>query len=196
MALAAVLAAYSLLPFVAPGLFAVVVGPIAPEYARDQVPALAERALWDWSHRVGVAVLLILGALQVLRARRRGDWHRARGWAYAGLVALACAGGAWMLAVAPFDPGEVLPGLVFAALFAGFTVRGIVRVRRGDVAGHARDMRRSFALALGPLFVRVAYVPIWAVLGMDQRAAMGPSFWIGWGLPLLALEVWRRARMT
>jgi len=53
-------------------------------------------------------------------------------------------------------------------------------------------LQRSFALALGPLLVRVVYVPLWAALGVDQREAMGPAFWLGWGLPLLAFEVWRR----
>lgn len=149
--------------------------PLAPEYIRDQLPALARFPLWDLSHRAGGAALLCLGVLQ-LRGWSRG--HRERGRAFSAVALLLATGGVWMAATSPFGPGELAPALVFAVALLGSLAL---------VAEHRRWMRRAFALALGPLAVRAVHM----LLAGDERAAMAPAFWIGWPLPLLALELSR-----
>lgn len=47
----------------------------------------------------------------------------------------------------------------------------------------------SYAVALGPLLVRVVHIIL--TTGMSEREAMAPAFWIGWTLPLLVLEARR-----
>ncbi len=199
VACAVLLAAYAVLPLAAPELAADIFEPIAPVYVREQMPTLAREYLaWDWTHRVGCAALVLVGLSQVLRAWTGHSVgriaHKVAGRLYVALVLLAAVGGLWMVLTAPFDPSEVLPTFVFAGLLVSFTSWGIASAECGDIVVHRRAMRRSYAVALGPLFVRVVYVPAWAALGVDQHAAMGPAFWVGWAAPLVALELWDLTR--
>ena len=185
--LAAVLAAYACAPLVlgtetAADLFA----PLAREYVREQVPVLASFTARDWSHRAGGAVLLLAGLQQLSGLRR---WHRAIGRLYAALVSVMSIGGAWMAVTAPFSPAETLPALVFAGLLEGFVILGIAAARAGRLAEHRRWMERSYAVALGPLLVRVVHIIL--TTGMSEREAMAPAFWIGWTLRHLVLEARR-----
>ena len=182
---ALMLAGYACAPLVL-GLHGaqVLLAPLAPEYIRDQMPALARFPIWDLTRRAGGAALLGLGALQ-LRGWSRG--HRERGRAFSAVALLLATGGVWMAAVSPFGPGELAPAMVFALALLGSIILGILAIRAGLGAEHRRWMRRAFALALGPLAVRAVHM----LLTGDERAAMAPAFWIGWPLPVLALELSR-----
>lgn len=183
--LAAVLAAYSCAPLIlGDDAAAMLFGPLAREYVRDQVPALAAHVTWNWTHRLGGFALLLAG-LRQLRSFAR--WHRVIGRLYVALAAVMSLGGAWMACVSPFSPDETLPALLFAGLLLGFTALGVVAIRSGRTAEHIRWISRSYAVALGPLFVRIVHVLLTNV-GMMEREAMAPAFWIGWVLPLLILE--------
>jgi len=186
-ALAVILAAYACAPLIlGHETAAVLLGPLAPEYIRTQVPVLASFPVWDWTHRAGGAALLLAGLSQL---RDFHHWHRAIGRLYAALATVMALGGAWMAVTAPFSPAETLPALVFAGLLEGFVVLGIVAARAGRFAAHRRWMQRSYAVALGPLLVRVAHIAL--TTGMSEREAMAPAFWIGWAIPLLVLEARR-----
>ena len=185
--LAFLLAAYTCAPLILRHETAArLLSPLAPEYIREQVPMLAAHAFWDWTHRAGGAALLLVGLLQLHSFRR---WHRAIGYAYATLATVMSLGGGWMAVTLPFSPDETLPALVFAALLEGFVILGIVAARAGRLAEHRRWMERSYAVALGPLLVRLAHMAL--TTGMSERDAMAPAFWIGWTLPLLVLEARR-----
>lgn len=166
---------------------AALLGVLAPEYARDQLAVLAGYATWEAGHRLGGAALVLLGLVQMLG--RRG--HRWTGYAYAALAPVMASGGSWMVLRAPFAPGEVVPTLLFAALLVGFTAAGIVSAVRRDLPRHRLWMARSYAVVLGPVVVRMVYVAQWAGLGVPEREAMAPAFWVGWSLPLVVHEVWR-----
>lgn len=186
-ALAVILAAYACAPLIlGRETAAALLAPLAPEYVRMQVPVLASFPAWDWTHRAGGAVLLLAGLSQ-LRGFRR--WHRAIGRLYAALATMMALGGAWMACASPFSPAETLPALVFAGLLAGFVILGVAAARAGRFAAHRRWMQRSYAVALGPLLVRVVHIAL--TTGMSEREAMAPAFWIGWALPLLVLEARR-----
>lgn len=186
------LAAYAVLPFLlGRDLAVVVLGPLAPEYFAEQVPWLAQVTAWDLSHRIGGAALLVLGLGQ-LRWRGR-DAHRRRGWTFAALALSSALGGSWMALSAPFSEREVAPALTFAALLVACVGLGLRHVRR-DIPAHRRWMERALALCVGPLTVRVAHVALCHLFELDERAAMGPAFWLGWPVPLLALEIRRRLR--
>lgn len=185
--LAAVLAAYTCAPLILGHETAArLLSPLAPEYVREQVPALAAHAVWDWSHRAGGAALLLVGLLQLHSFRR---WHRVIGYLYAALATVMSLGGGWMAVTAPFAPDETVPALVFAGLLEGFVILGIAAARAGRISEHRRWMERSYAVALGPLLVRLAHIIL--ATGMSERDAMAPAFWYGWLLPLLVLEARR-----
>jgi uncharacterized membrane protein len=183
-ALAVVLALYAVAPLVIGASAATtLLTPLAEEYVREQIPVLASYAAWDWTHRVGGFALLACGLLQL---RGFQSWHRVIGRAYAALASVMSLGGAWMAVTAPFSPAETLPALVFAALLEGCVVLGIAAARAGRIPEHRRWMQRSFAVALGPLLVRMVHIVL--ATGMSEREAMAPAFWIGWSIPLLVLE--------
>lgn len=70
----------------------------------------------------------------------------------------------------------------------------VLAIRR-QIAAHRAWMIRSFALVLGPMTIRLAYVPIWMIGGVPERETIAPSFWIGWLLNLAIAELWiRRSR--
>lgn len=160
-------------------------GILAPHYAREQLGVLAGFPIWEAVHRVGGSALVLLGLLQYARLRS----HRWTGWAFVGLALAAGLGGAWMVLERPWTAGEVAPTLLFAGLLLGFTAAGLVTARRRAWPAHARWMSRALAVALGVGTVRLVYVALWAVLVVDQRAAMALAFWIGWPLPLAAYEL-------
>lgn len=167
-----------------------VLGVLAPDYAREQLAVLADFPVWEAIHRVGGSALVLLGLLQYERLRS----HRWTGLAFVLLALTSALGGAWMVLQRPWSAAEVAPTLLFAALLIAFVVAGIVTARRRDWPAHTRWMSRAFAVALGVGTVRLVYVAIWAVLGVDQHEAMGLAFWIGWPLPLAAYELSARAR--
>lgn len=181
--LAILLAVYACTPLVlGADTASMIFGPLAPEYVRDQVPVLAAHVTWNWTHRLSGAALLLAGLLQL---RGFSRWHRIIGRLYVALAATMALGGGWMACTSPFSPAETLPALIFAGLLLGFVILGVLTAQAGLVTEHQRWMRRSFAIAVGPLTVRVVHILL--ATAMSEREAMAPAFWIGW-VPLLVLE--------
>ncbi len=164
---------------------------LAPVYAREQLPVLAGFPIWNVLHRVGGSALVVLGLLQL----RRGAHHRAAGYVFVALTLLTVVSGVWMVTRRPFAEAEMLPTAVFAGLLLGYVALGVEAAIAGRRDQHRRHMERALAVAIGPVVVRAIYIVLWAALGIEEPAAMGPAFWIGWPLPLAVLELHRwRAR--
>lgn len=159
--------------------------PLAPEYVQKQIPILAFHTIWNWSHRIGGIILVLLGLKQL---RGFAKYHRILGYIYVILVGLMSIGGVWMVFTSPFSPNESLPTIVFAFLLLSFTFLGVINAKNFNK--HTKWMQRSFAIAIGPLFVRLIYMIL--EMFMPEVEAMTPSFWIGWGIPLLILETGRK----
>jgi hypothetical protein len=59
-------------------------------------------------------------------------------------------------------------------------------------------MVRSYALVLGPMMVRFAYIPTWALFGVPERESIVIAFWVGWLINVAVAEWWiatRRRRL-
>lgn len=72
------------------------------------------------------------------------------------------------------------------------TAIGVRSAQAGAIARHRRWMARSYAIALGPLLVRGVHMLL--ATWLTEREAMAPAFWVGWLLPLAALELCGRAK--
>lgn len=174
-----------------------VVRHIAHDYAILQLPVLAASPVWEALHRLGGALLVLAGLLQFSDRLRRGAprVHRATGWVYVPLAMLAAGSGMWMVLRHSFGgPLEVVPTLVFGAAMIVTTGVALVQALRRRFRGHRAWMLRSYALVLGPMTVRIVYVPLWMLLGLPERHAIWVSFWIGWSIPVVLAELWIRRR--
>lgn len=171
---------------------------IADEFASVQLEVIRAHPLSEHLHRLGGSALVLAGLLQFSERlrRRRPALHRAIGRCYVGLAMLAAGSGITMGVTRPFGGiSEAVPSVVFgAALIAVTTVALTLALRRRFVA-HRAWMIRSFAIALGPMMVRIVYVPLWMVFGLPEREVVGVSFWLGWIINIVIAELWlRRAR--
>ncbi len=165
------------------------------------MPAVAhyrpEVPLALFAHLLGGPLALLLAPFQLwggLR-RRHPALHRWSGRLY-GLAVLT--GGLGSLALLPHFTGTAFALTGFAALavlWLAFTALGIARARAGDIAAHRRWMRRSVALTLAAVTLRLVMAPLmlagWSVVETYQITA-----WGSWLLNLALLELWqaRRAR--
>lgn len=136
-------------------------------------------------------------------------WHRISGRLYIFLgVVPAGLCGLVIGAVSPFGPVLRASNVLLATLWLTCTLMGFRMARLGRYADHRRWMTRSVALTLSIITNRV-----WAVVfivtlepqlhtmfgGNEQlmvQAIAGLSAWLGWVLPLVAVEWWlvERAR--
>jgi hypothetical protein len=164
-------------------------GFLAPEYMAAQIPILNSHSIWNYSHRISGPLLLLIFLLQ---SKGFSSYHRILGYVYVILAMIMSIGGVCMVLTSPFNPNETLPTVIFALLLLIFTLCGITSIKSGGLKNHIKWMNRSFAIALGPLTVRIVYMIL--SLFMSEYEAMTPSFWIGWGLPLILMEVFGEKR--
>jgi uncharacterized membrane protein len=203
-------AAWGLLPaLVALAFLALALPPyltLDPAGSRVPVPAAPPAFYPLLLAHVGFGSVALLGAcLQVwpgLRARRP-RWHRAAGRVYVFCGVLPAASSGFAIGVmTPFGPVARASNLLLATLWLTCTWIGWRRGRSGRFVEHRRWMLRSVALTFSILTNRV-----WATLGFvwlgpalettfhgDERlltwTLAGLSTWLGWTLPLLAVEAW------
>ena len=166
-----------------------IMGFLAPEYMATQIPILNSYSIWNYSHRIGGPLLLLIYLLQ---SKGFSKYHSTLGYIYLMLVFVMSIGGTYIVLISPFNPNETLPTLFFALLLLTFTLCGITSIKSGDLKNHVKWMNRSFAIALGPLTVRIVYMIL--SLFMSEYEAMTPSFCIGWGLPLILMEVFGKEK--
>ena len=177
------LVVYSLFPIALPEpIVSSILNFLAPDYAEKQIPILASFTIWNYTHRIGCALLALLGLHQL---KGFSKYHRVIGYAYAVLALISAVGGIYMVFTSPYNTNEVLPILVFASLLVIFIVCGIINSKNLKV--HKKWMRRSFSIVLGPLIIRIVYM-IFALF-MSEHEVMVPSFWIGWITSLIGCEI-------
>lgn len=175
---------YSLFPLIFPHeTVSLILNFLAPEYAEKQIPILASYPIWNWSHRIGGASLLLIGLLQL---KGFSKYHRLFGYIYVIFAIISAIVGSWMVSTAPFVASETLPTLFFAFLLITFILCGVVNTK--NLKKHKKWMQRSFAIVLGPLFVRIVYIIL--SFFVTEYESMTPSFWIGWGIPLIVYEIY------
>ena len=170
---------------------------IAHEFATVHLPVIRSFPVSEHLHRLGGSLLVLAGLLQFSDSLRRSQprMHRAIGWVYVPLALLAGLSGATMAWRHPFGGVlEVIPSLVFGAALVVVTIVALMLARRRKVQRHQEWMIRSYAIVLGPMTIRIVYVPLWMLLGVPERHAIWISFWLGWVLNLAVAAAWIRAR--
>ena len=78
----------------------------------------------------------------------------------------------------------------FGALFLFSLAKAIRHIRRKEVHRHREWMIRTFALAMGVASIRVFIGLFSALSDLGFEEVFGTSFWLGFGVNLLAAEVW------
>jgi uncharacterized membrane protein len=170
---------------------------LAPDYGEVQLDVLASRPASEFLHRVGGTILLAAGLLQFsakLR-RERPKLHRAVGYVYVVLALSAGCSGIYLGVRAPFaGVAETIPAVLFGLALIATTVVALRLARQRRFEVHREWMVRSFAFVLGPISMRVYYLPAWSVFGIDELDAMWIAFWLGWLSTWIPAELWIAAR--
>lgn len=146
-----------------------------------------------FAHILGAPLALALAPFQLWQGLRRArpGVHRAMGYVYVSAVLVA---GVGSLALLPQFQGTAFAAAGFACLavlWIGFTLRGVLLARAGDLAAHRRFMLRSVALTFGAVTLRLIMAPLmaqgWSVVDTYQITA-----WGCWVPNLVAVEIWLR----
>lgn len=156
-------------------------------------------------HVVFASLAMVTGIVQIIPALRTRfpEWHRRSGRVYifagvlpAGLTGLVIG------ILTPFGPVLRASNVLLAVLWLTCTFTGFRMARAGRSADHRRWMLRSVTLTLSIITNRVwaviftlALVPHLDTTFGGSQALMvqtiaGLSGWLGWVLPLLAVEWW------
>lgn len=158
---------------------------------------------------IALATVAILTALVQSWPGVRARWprvHRRVGRVYVAAVLPAAAIGMVIGAATPFGPMLATGSVVLAALWLWFTVNGYLAARRRRFAAHRRHMLRSVALAFSIITNRIwnpiLYLTLQplrdSVFGGDEERFIwlvaGLSGWLGWTVPLLAVQWWLYCR--
>jgi uncharacterized membrane protein len=149
-------------------------------------------------HVIGGAAYLLFGLLQFSsRVRRRNiRYHR---WAGRALVAtglaMAIAGLYFGIRFPYAGLAEIIPVTTFGALFVFALGRGFVAIRRRDIARHRVWMTRAFAIGAGISVVRLVAPGadfVFTPIGWTPGEIFVLSLWSGWGVSIVAAELWLR----
>lgn len=144
-------------------------------------------------HVVPAALFALLAPLQFSR-RIRTRHIRVHRWSGRVLVAIALPIGITGLIFGLFMPFagllEASGVAVFGAFFLFALVRAVVAIRHKDVANHREWMIRMFSIAIGVSTVRLVGFPLLLLTRKGPEAWFGHSIWLGFGLTLLAAELW------
>jgi uncharacterized membrane protein len=146
-------------------------------------------------HIVGGGIALLAGPWQLM-PRLRNRWprlHRATGYVYIAMVALAGSAGLIMAVSAWGGPIAQLGFTGLAIAWLATTALGLQRILSGDRAGHRAWMTRSFAVAFAAVSLRIQ-APLLGVLGVDAAIAYQIVAWSSWvpNLVLVQLMLARR----
>ena len=178
------------------------VAPGSPEYLRleREIPEtsrnLNESPRWTLLHLAPGALLLLLAPFQFSRRlrSRHPAVHRWSGRFLLTLVAASGVAGIYLGFSRPYG-GAWESGA--AALFGGFFIfaaaRGLLAIRRRDVARHREWMIRMFATALAISVIRVLGMGAAMIIGTAggvNPAAFALLLWVGWILTLAVAEMW------
>ncbi|WP_036437342.1 DUF2306 domain-containing protein [Mycobacterium sp. URHB0044] len=156
------------------------------------------------AHVMLASVAMVCAVAQIwpgLR-HRHPRLHRRAGRAYVCTAIPAAACAMVIGAATPFGPILAVGNVVLSALWLWFTINGYLAVRRGRIAEHRRHMIRSATLALSIITNRIWTPVLFIGLHPLQDSAFGGSeehftwvvaglgAWLGWSIPLLAVQWW------
>jgi uncharacterized membrane protein len=160
------------------------------------------------SHVMFASVAMVAAVAQIwprLRVRHPVLHRRVgRVYVYTAIPAAVCA--MVIGAATPFGPFLAVSNVFLASLWLWFTVNGYLAGRQRRFADHRRHMVRSATLALSIITNRI-WTPILFVAlhplqdnvfdGNEEHFlwfAAGLGAWLGWTVPLLAVEWWLNRR--
>ncbi|ORA32093.1 DUF2306 domain-containing protein [Mycobacterium aquaticum] len=151
-----------------------------------------------------VAMVCAVGQIWPGLRRRHPKVHRRTGRIYVA-TAIPAAGCAMVIGAAtPFGPILAVSDVALAALWLWFTVDGFSAARRRRFGRHRRQMLRSATLALSIITNRIWTPVLYVCLeplrdsifgGNEEKyvwLVAGVGAWLGWTIPLLALQLWLR----
>jgi uncharacterized membrane protein len=156
------------------------------------------------------SVAMVAALIQIwprLRARHPVV-HRRTGriYVYTAIPAAACA--MVIGAATPFGPFLAVSNVFLVSLWLWFTVNGYLAARQRRYAEHRRHMIRSATLALSIITNRI-WTPILfialhplqdSVFGGNEEHflwfAAGLGAWLGWTIPLLAVQRWLKSKQV
>jgi uncharacterized membrane protein YozB (DUF420 family) len=154
---------------------------------------------------VALATVAIVVALVQIWPGVRVRWprvHRGAGRVYVAAALPAAASGMVLGAATPFGPILAVGSVALAALWLWFTVNGYLAARGRRFADHRRHMLRSVTLAFSIITNRIwspiLYISLQplrdSVFGGDEEhfiwMVAGLSGWLGWTIPLAAVQWW------
>ena len=109
-------------------------------------------------------------------------------------------------AATPFGPFLAVGNVLLAALWLWFTINGYLAARQRRFADHRRHMIRSATLALSIISNRI-WTPVLFITLAPLRDSLfggndehylwfvaGLGAWLGWSIPLLAVQRWLNRR--
>lgn len=159
-------------------------------------------------HVMFASVAIMAAVAQIwprLRARHPA-LHRRVGRVYVCTAIPAALCAAIIGAATPFGPFLAVSNVFLAALWLWFTINGYLAARQRRFAEHRRHMIRSATLALSIITNRIWGV-VWftalhplrdSVFGSDEERFVwfvaGLSAWLGWTIPLAAVQWWLTRR--
>ncbi len=149
-------------------------------------------------HVLPGGLFLILAPLQ-FSSRIRSRYIRFHRWSGRILVVTAVVtalAGLYFGLLMPYGgTGELTATLFFGGLFLVAVVRGFLAIRRRQVPRHREWMIRAFAIGIGISTVRIVSAALDFALtpaGIRPPDLFALSLWIGWGITLVAAELWIR----
>jgi uncharacterized membrane protein len=160
------------------------------------------------AHVMFGSVAIVAAVAQIwprLRARHPALHRRVgRLYVYSAIPAALCA--AIIGAATPFGPFLAVSNVLLAALWLWFTVNGYLAARQRRFGDHRRHMLRSATLALSIITNRIWGVVWFTALDPLQDSVFGGneehfvwfvaglSAWLGWTIPLAAVQWWLTRR--
>jgi uncharacterized membrane protein len=177
--------------------------------ARSRVPATFGLHYPLLVGHVALATVAMVAALVQIWPGVRARWprlHRRIGRVYVAAAIPAAASGMVIGALTPFGPILAAGSVALAALWLWFTVNGFLAARARRFADHRRHMLRSVTLAFSIITNRIwnpiLYITLQplrdSVFGGNEEhfiwLVAGLSGWLGWTIPLLAMQWWLTRR--
>jgi uncharacterized membrane protein len=155
-------------------------------------------------HVMFAGVAMVTAVAQIwpgLRARRPALHRRlGRVYVFTAIPAAVCA--MVIGAATPFGPFLAVSNVFLASLWLWFTINGYLAARQRQFARHRRHMVRSATLALSIITNRI-WTPVLFISlhplqdsvfdGNEEHFlwfAAGIGAWVGWTIPLLAVQWW------
>jgi Predicted membrane protein (DUF2306) len=157
------------------------------EAGYEQYPTLVKL------HIIPGALFMILGPLQFVRRirSRHLTFHRWSGRAFAASSLIIGITALIMGIIMPIGGVIETAATTFFALLFLFSIgRAVVLARRHDSSRHREWMLRAFAIGLAIATIRPIVVLFFVLTDLSASEFFGMAFWLGFGIHLIAAEIW------